>query len=64
MDATTQPPRPHSCLFRRPPAGGQCRAAPSGLGETTMATGARRPSLAPNVVLIVGTAPTIPRIYS
>ena len=29
-----------------------------------MATGARRPSLAPNVVLIVGTAPTIPRIYS
>ena len=29
-----------------------------------MATGARRPSLAPNVVLIVGTAPTIPRIRS
>ena len=29
IDATTQPPRPHPYRLRRPPPGGQCRAAPS-----------------------------------
>ena len=41
-------PRPHPCLFRRPPPGGQCRAAPSGHPRPAPGpAGTRRPSPRP-----------------
>ena len=43
-----QPPRPHPCLVRRPPPGGQCRAAPSGHPRPSPGpAGTRRPSPRP-----------------